>query len=531
LLTDQYQKFIYGLLSKNGFMAGTEIISGLQEKFPLSNSYARKILQRTTDAGLIGSSKPATFGKGQFIYMLPDQKIDIDNIKLILQKYRPPLYRIVDVMKQNGGIVSYYEALKLSASPEEKTTTKASTVNELIHTLVTLDLVKIETDSNNVRYIIDKNNNDIELVTRNHYSRMVLDSMFIPDILKWLRNVNIIDNLKTVYRSKQTPAKGAVHNSLAWDAYGYTKNTGINEIAGKNANTIEKQTLVVLDVLLSREYSQSDLDGCLGRVQVNLNSVKEGRRKVMPIVFYKEISPRVQNTLASLGFLSFDIGTVFGNKIKSIVDKIAGFQTLLETHPKKAQSHTVDSLLSTIRDAGQEENLSNLKGILFEFLLYPVLRTIYSNATVTHGKYYSKKNDAGDKEGYEYDFIIHSENPKEIVIVEAKGYSSESRIPIGDSKTNNTLSWFYGRTLPFIKSFFSKEVGEGYRFKACYITSSGFFEDGHAYLIAQGKLKPNKLLGYYDGNALLELLEENDFHQIKKTVQKYYLKKHNSETE
>src|SRR5205085_738304 len=142
---------------------------------------------------------------------------------------------------------------------------------------------------------------------------------------------------------------------------------------------------VVLDIILSREYSQSDLDGFIGRVQVNLNSVKEGRRKVMPIVFYKEISSKVQFTLASLGFLAFDIGTVFGNKIKSIVDKIANLQRQLENNPKRANTHTLDNLLSTIRDAGQEENLSNLKGALFEFLLYPVLLTIYSNAAVTHG--------------------------------------------------------------------------------------------------------------------------------------------------
>ena len=397
MTTDQYQNFVYRFVAKKEFVAAAEIINALQEEYALTNSYARKILQRTTEKGIIESSKPVTFGRGQFIYMLPGQQINMTDVKHIFKKYRPPLYRIVDVMEQNDGIISYYEALKLSASPEEKSSTKASTVNELIRILVKLDLVTVETDSNDIRYIIDTETLDAKPTMINQFGRMMLDTMFIPDMLKWMRNVNLIDNLKTLYRSKHNPSKGVVHNSLVWDAYGYTKSTGFNDIVGKKANTIEKQTLVVLDVVLSREYSQSDLDGFLGRVQVNLNSVKEGRRKVVPVIFYKDISSKVQNTLASLGFLSFDIGTVFGNKIKGIVDKIGKFQNQLESKPDKGQSQTVESLLSTIRDAGQEDNLSNLKGILFEFLLYPLLRTIYSSAGISHGKYYSRLNEKEEK--------------------------------------------------------------------------------------------------------------------------------------
>jgi hypothetical protein len=524
-MSEQYQTFIYDLVSKEKFIAASDLTLALKERYGVTDSNARKILQRTADSGLIVSSKPITFGKGQFVYMRPESHLDFDSIKSILKKYRPPLFRILQVMEENDGIISYYEALKLSASPEEKTSSKGTPVTELIEMFVNLELVKIETDKYDIRYIIDKYKENTEQMMSFHHGKMVLDSMFIPDILKWLRNVNIIDNLKTVYRSKQNPSKGAVHNSLAWDAYGYTKTTGINKIVGKKADIVDKQTLVVLDIILSREYTQADLDGFLSRVQVNLNSVKDGQRKVMPIVFYKEISQKVQFTLSSLGFMAFDIGTVFGNKIKSIVDKIASLQNQLESNPSHAKAHTLDSLLSTIRDAGQEENLSNLKGILFEFLLYPVFLTIYSNATVTPGKYLSKKNENGTKEGYEYDFIILSENPKEIIIIEAKGYSAERRIAIGDSSKQNTLSWFYGKTLPFVKSFYQKEIEQGYRLKACYITSAGFFKDGYTYLKAQAKLKSKKLDGFYDGEALLNLLEEHEFTQVKKTIERYFIKK------
>ena len=62
------------------------------------------------------------------------------------------------------------------------------------------------------------------------------------------------------------------------------KTTGINPSLAKDSNIPEKQTLVVLDVLISRDYQQIDLDGFLNRIRINLNSVSKGKRKVVPII-------------------------------------------------------------------------------------------------------------------------------------------------------------------------------------------------------------------------------------------------------
>lgn len=520
-----YQRFIFGLLSKTSFLAGREIVKALTERFSISDENARKIIQRTAESRMIDSTKPITFGKGQFIYMLPGKVIDLGAVKRICDRYRPPLYRIIDVLEQNDGVLSYYEALKLSASPEEKTSTKANTVDDLVYILVKLELAYVDTDENGIRYIIDKEIEDPQPEMALQYSKMVQDCMFIPDILRWLRKVNIIDNLKTVYRSKTNPSKGAVHNSLPWDAFAYTKTTGINEVHGKEAKELKNQTLVVLDIIISREYCQSDLNGFLGRVQVNLNAVKEGKRKIMPIVFYKTISERVQNTIASLGFLSFQLGTIFGGRVNELIEKVSLIQRSSGIQGDELIPKEMESLLSTIRETGQEENLSNLKGILFEFLLYPLIRAVYGNAGIIHGRLFSRKNPDKSKEGYEYDFVIRSETPKEIVVIEAKGYSPDNRIPVGRSDMNNTLSWFYGRTLPFLKTFYTKEIAEGYKFRACYITSAGFFEDGIAFLNAHKKLKSRLLAGYYDGAALLQLLAELELSISRDTLEKYYLTK------
>ena len=523
--SDKYQDFIVSLLFADGFIAGREMTAAVVEYFAITDQNARKILQRAVDSGAIKSSKPLTFGKGQFIYMLPLHDLDLEAVKKICKKYRPPIYRMIDALEENAGIISYYEALKLSAAPEEKTSTKATTVKELIYLLVSLDLVTIEIDTNAVKYIVDKNNDEPEKAMRHHYQKMVLDSMFIPDILRWLKKVNLIDNLKTVYRSKQNPSKGALQNNLVWDAFAYTKTTGINPLPGKRASTVEKQTLVVLDVVISRPYSQADLDGFLARVQVNLNSVKEGIRKAMPVIIYKEISDKILNTVASLGFLSFSIGSVFGSRIHEIITKLHAIQDsngILEGTDSGTEASKILKILS---DAGQQENLSNLKGILFEYLLYPVLRHIYSDAAMSHGKTLSEVK-GGVKEGYEYDFIILSEHPKELVVVEAKGYTSESRFAIGNTSTKNTLSWFFGKTVPFLKKKYANEISQGYRLKACFITSAGFFDNGKQYMSAMKSLKSKKLDIYYDGKALITMLQENDFIHIRKTIERFYIEKY-----
>lgn len=313
---------------------------------------------------------------------------------------------------------------------------------------------------------------------------------------------------------------------MVWDAYTYTKTTGINPVVAKKADDVEKQTLVALDVVLSREYSQADLDGFLGRIQIYLNSVKTGVRKAMPIVVYKSASEQVLNTLSSLGFMSFNIGVIFGTHIYQLVERMRQVQIKTTLSKTEGLADEVAEVLTGLRNTGQEDNLNELKGILFESLLYPLLQNLYPNAEITHGRVLSKKEE-GKKTAYEYDYIIRSAHPKEIILVELKGYSSAASIPLGNIETKNTLSWFFGRTMPFAKSFFQKDLSEGYSWKACYITTASFFSDGRKFLdqINEGALKPTNMEGHYDGPALIEMLMARNFIKICETLQKFYLNK------
>jgi len=530
---NDFDEQIVKIVRDGEFLPGREIVDALHTQLGVSPAHARKLIQRTADKGLIRSSKPATFGKGQFIYFSPGRSLDIASIRPICERYRPPLARVLDALIDGGGVLSYYEALKICSSPLEGSSSKNSLLNELVLMLDQLGLIVMKTDGRDVRYMIDSRiPEDLHTAAMDDYfSKMVLDCVFLQDIVKWLRKVNIIDNLKTVYRNKLIPSKGAPHNNLLWDAYGYTKSTGINPTLGAKASMIDKQTLVVLDVVVHRAYELYDVEGFLGRVQINLHSVKRGTRKVLPVVFYKEISDHALNTLRTLGFLSFNIDAIFGARIHEILNNLSNAQKGIFAGDTNETEKRVARSLKAMRDAGQEENLSNLKGTLFEYLFYPVFRTLYPNAIISQGKTLSEKREDDTKEKYEYDYIIQSDNPKELVVVELKGYSSEARIAVGDTNKPNTLNWFFGRTLPFLKKQYKKQLEEGYQLKACYITSAGFWDDGRRFLETQSKFASRELPTYYDGEGLLDFLEEKGFLHIRKTVERYFVTKEEPESD
>lgn len=184
------------------------------------------------------------------------------------------------------------------------------------------------------------------------------------------------------YRSRNVPSIGAMHNNILWDAFAYTKTTGINELQGAFADTVKKQTLVTLDVVMSRTYTQVDLEGFLSRVQLNINSAKT-KRKVLPVIIYKEIEDIALNTARKLGFIAFDIGSIFGKNIYRVIENIFSINMDFD---KLDSGDTIEETLKILETSGQEEALKQLRGALFEALLYPLMKQLYPNAEIYPGK-------------------------------------------------------------------------------------------------------------------------------------------------
>jgi hypothetical protein len=529
---NEYDLYIGKVFSSETFISGSELSKLIQNKFNLADAYSRKIIERAVGKNIIQSSAPITFGKGQFIYFSNTQKLSKDTLKLYCKDNRPPIYRLLEALDDNDGIISFYEALKITASPIEKNSSKIDSLDDIINDINKLQLLKFITDRNNVKYIVYENINDEKLdrIVFDHYNKIKLDASFTIDILEWLSKSNLIVTTDKSFRSKHQPSVGAFHNNLIWDALGYTKTTGINPISSQLAKEKEKQTLVVLDIVISRNYQQYDLDGFLSRIQINLNSVSTGKRKVLPIIIYKDCSTYLLNKIKSLGFIAYDIGSIYGSNIFHILNNISKIQLSSRLLENEEFETTIVDTLETIKNSGQENQLSDLKGTLFEVMLFQLLKQQYPSAEIIPNYYYSRKVEDKEtgkekKEGYEYDYIIKSSNPKEIIVVELKGYHAKYKIPLGDYETKNTVKWFFNRTFSFLREKYKKDIEEGYIYKGVYITSSQFEEDALIFLDKinnNNKCKPRNLDVYYNREKLLNLFEENDYKSLKNIIDKFY---------
>jgi hypothetical protein len=518
---NKYDQYILACVNRVGYTVGRELNSQLQEQFGISSLYARKTIQRAVEAGIIYSSSPVTFGNGQYAYLSMNYHLNKEVVMKISRVYRPAIYRILSVMDLNGGIISYYESMKVSGAPLNKEKTKTDSLDKIIKELEILNLVNIISDSKGVKYLINPSLIDnSDKYTADHFFRMRTDSMFVQDILRALINFNIIDNVKILYRNKNTPSVGVSHNNFLWDVIAYTKTTGINLIKAVDANSIDKQTMVVIDIVIHRPYTDHDFQGFYSRIQSVLNSVKDGKRKVLPIIIYAEIeTKKLYHTIHKLGFLTFDLGTIFGSKIYDIIKNVNELKIdKLMSNDSIHISNVVEETLATIKSSGQEVNLRNIRGDLFEFLIYSILPSIFGNSSIQHGPILKSNG-----EFYEYDFIITSPHLKEITVIEAKGFMSNAKIPLGNIETKNTTSWFFGKTFPFAKKMLKSELYPNV--SACYITSAGFIDDAIETMeqLNRGNMKPSKIDTWYDRNKLMSLLDQNGQSKVKDIIEKYYL--------
>lgn len=527
----QFNEFLVAQIKKMAFASGGQLSELLVAKFGVSGEYARKIVQRSATAKILKSSKPYSFGKGQYIYVLPNNQVEFDHVMRICEKSKPPLYRLMASIRDNNGILSKYDAIKITGAPKGKSSTKVESIDDMIKVLSRMDFVYEQKDHRDITYIILKRAferlNEVEekALIEPCFNKMVMDCSLIPDILRWMGKINLIDTkISTpIYRNKKTPNIAANHNNILWDAFCYTKTTGINDIVGAAADSVDKQTMVALDVVLSEKYSQNHLDGFFSRIQIHRNSVKGAKRKIFPVVVYNECSDFVLNRLRKLGFMAIDVGSIFGAKIYSVLQRLSEINNKLFNSVGTFEK-TIESILQDIRDAGQEDALKDLKGVLFEVLMYPLIKNIFPDAKIERGRTLSVTLEGGVKEYYEYDYIVHSNAPNELVVIELKGYNSAAAIPIGDRDTKSTLNWFFRRTLPFAKEYFKKEISDGAMFKAMYITTGVYWQEAQNYLLKmnEGKLKPNAVNIGYQRESLLELLSERNFTTEVKIIKKFY---------
>ncbi|MDM0921210.1 hypothetical protein QTI53_13420 [Clostridium perfringens] len=529
---EEYLKYLFD--SECKIFTGSELVKKICENFSeCTQVNARKIIQNSVAKGIMKSTKPITFGHKQYVYYGNQFDLSFNFIKNILKENRPGLYRIINRMYENDGVISYFEIFKISGCLRNKTTSKVNTISQLIKILEDLKLAKkmCEYDSGTT-YLVAYNMEESDAIyrMRENICELRLDSTFIPSFLIWLQKHNFLYNKNIVYRSKDRPAEGAVLNNLIWDAVGYTSTTGFCEYIGEVND--EKRTVIVLDFKVSNMYNIDDLHGFYDRIQVYRNSVtdKNSKRKILPIIVTNEISDEVKVEIKKLKMLLFNLGTVFGERIYEVIQDYKKM-SFMDVEYNDFISK-IEDILSILKESGQEENLGNLKGELFERLIDSVIRRIYRKDIIKlqHSVIFGGFNQESKKrERYEFDYLLETED--EFIIFELKGYKGTSFIRKGEfneetqKPEKNTLKWFFSLTYPFAKKYIIAKEGLNPKpVRACYITTARFDSEALEVLekINNSKDKPNDLDIYYDGTKLLNLLEKYNLHREIKVIKQYY---------
>jgi len=518
-----HQEYIYKLLDKSSCLIGSELKRNLVKKFKITDANARQIIHRMASKGIIDSTNPVSFGKGQYAYYTFELSNE-DIMKLSLN--RPPMHRLLNELILNDGVLSYYECYKVTALPYDTDKTNKSSLAQVIKDLVTLNIIEKSETYNGVRFIMSYEGMQKKDALKNHYNKMKLDVLFMRDIMKWLRGTNLVENFIR-YRSNHEIGKGAFENNYIWDAFGFNKATGFNTIYMSNKKSDDKKALVVLDIKISSMYNTFNLDGFYERVQGVLCSSKEKKYKLIPIIFTNEITDEAKAKLLNLGFIHFSLGSIFGDTIFKVIQQYTNIFDLISNSVSE-QNHflkesyssqleeAIESILSDVETSGQNINLSNMKGDLFELIIFLLLKELLPGYEIEHS---IKLPDA-----YEYDFVAKKSSRKECIIIEVKGYKSDKFIKLGNGDTKNTVRWFFRKTLPYAEK--NMKNIEDYNVKGCYITSAKFDDEAMVVLkkINEGKYKPKNLDVFYDGESLMNLFDNQDQNsaKLRRIVKKYY---------
>jgi hypothetical protein len=509
---ENYQEYIIKQLDARKALSASTLKEMLISNFKITDDNARQVINRSVSNSIIQAS-PFCMKNGQYLYYLNKNQVTLQIILEITKECKSPLYDMLLFMLSNYGIISRHDANKITACLKSKSTSNIKTLDDLCQLLVYFNIIVLTNE-----YIIFESQKDSISLIDNCRIMSRTDTAFLRDILILLQNMNIISGNNVLYRNKNYPMRSIEHNNVFWDAIGYTRTTGLTE------SKDSKELLVVIDCVISREYTQIDLHGFLSRLQIIINRNKSKTWKVIPILIYKTLSDDIKQSAKLLGFLTFSISILFGSVVENSIDDYMKFlNSSIDTISEEKHS-IVTNFLNKIQLSGQSGNLQNMKGDLFESIMFEVIKNKYPQGLIRHSVIVRDS----EKKEYEVDYIVELEN--EIIIFELKGRNRSTRIPWGDDKTKDTLCWFFRKTLNAAKIHYSYT---NRTIRACYITTSEIEPVAINKLNemnATSKLKPRELNLYYDGDMLKLMLKDSDNKFALRIISKYYSAKPDDDT-
>lgn len=537
MIKNQYDTFLEELFENlNTVFIASELIEKVCNKFNVKNNYARQIISRAHKKGIIKSSEPFQFENKQYYYMHVKGNLNYNTLFEICKKYKKPLHRLLWLLEMNNGVISMYEAQKITSTPVSNSEKyRTISLKKELQLLQKMNFIKIMiSEKTQERFIVKCTpENNYEHKIELHREKINEDVYFILDIVRWFSNRGFTTGAP-IYRNKKNPSIGAIINDFLFDVKAFTETTGFN---ASSVIKDSKKSIVAMDILLYRKYTDIDLVAFYERIQILRNSTKsrESLRNIMPILVYKDIDLTTKKQLENLHILHFSIDDMLGSKIKYILRNLTVINELIEkNHLSKEENikviKAVQNSLNMIEDSGQENNLQNVKGDLFESLMFIIFSNIYVRDKVKQSVRVKNPKEP-NKQPYEYDLVIFRN--KEIIIIELKGLKNSTIINWGPNTMQGTASWFFGNTYPIIKEHYVSKFSRSKKeIKGSYITSANFSPEAIEKLekINKSQVKADKLEVFYDRKKLLDFLRENkELDDIREdtnfieTLKKYYL--------
>lgn len=526
----KYDDYIVEILEEECLLGGN-LANKLINKFGITELNARKVIQRQVGKKNIWSSAPLSFGSGELLYYNSYQKPAREIFKDLLKLRRPPVFRLLELLDQFGGILSYFEVCKITATTVQKGTTKVTGVREILDGLVSLKFVVERKDGNGNVFVLNRFRDDY-LDSETHYKELIanynktlaLDALFLPDVVRSLKDLNILKDFGQ-YRSYQSPSKGIKYNNLYWDAINYSNVSILRD----DVKQIEATVPVVLDCIISREYTSLDLDAFLSRIQISNNSVKSNKiRKTLGVIIVKDVDRIIENKARKLGFVILDLVKFFGRKINFVIEKHKA-HLLSSSLDREEQLSSIEKALEDIGKAGFEEKLRTLRGLLFEALMRPFFSEIYGKSELFPDKVL--EHPRKENVTREFDLILKSSHPREIILIELKGYQRDALISKGNYNTKSTLAYFFKGSVSLAKAFYEDDLSAGYKLKSLFVTSANFHPECDEMIgnIEGSDMVPQRIgQSCINGKKLLEILRGEGYNHEAKIISTYYVNSKNA---
>jgi hypothetical protein len=511
-----HEEFIKSYFEKNPneVLIASDIYEILKKSFPITDENCRKVLSNCALRGYIRNSNPIYFGNKQYAYFSPNQKKEYKVLKECICEHKKYLHRVIFALERNGGILSMLEAIKISGATINKNSHSIN-INTILNELDALGIAEVMEYQGTHYICMMKNGSPIPLDEQSLDNLKVKNTLLVL-VLDWLKRCNLVDGAKLCFMGPGNYYNGIVRNTENWDAFGFSNAIGIGNIKK------EYQTIVLMDFNYQYRYEEYDFIGFQERVNRTVFSVKNENRKVLPIVIVNDISSTALALIKKNQYLIFKISDILGVSFVNVANSfIRNIDTLNKkiTEKEEGFASNICETLEEIKKSGNEDNYGNMKGTLFEYLMYPVINKIYSSGALINHSY--ERN--YENQHFECDYLI--ETADENIIIELKGYKKGNIIRLGnfDVNTNlperDTVKWFLQRTFELCK----KCIGGNKEFKFCYITTADFEETAKTLMMERKKNRPKGVECFYNGTKLIELLNQYNMENEIKVINQYYM--------